>query len=88
MLGSSGAYASSPEKILKMWCSLVHFEVYFDQGCVLKNSLKINIFLYKTYFFYIKHNAQNTIYRYTLAMGYLATGEIFENMLQLKPFGL
>ena len=26
--------------------------------------------------------------RYTLAMGYLATGEIFENMLQLKRFGL
>ena len=25
---------------------------------------------------------------YTLAMGYLATGEIFENMLQLKRFGL
>ena len=31
MLGSSGAYASSPEKFLKMWCSLVCFEVYFDQ---------------------------------------------------------
>ena len=28
------------------------------------------------------------IYRYPLAMGYLATGEIFENMLQLKRFGL
>ena len=28
------------------------------------------------------------IYRYTLAMGYLATGEIFENMPQLKRFGL
>ena len=31
------------------------------------------------------------IYRYTLAIGYLAvlaTGEIFENMLQLKCFGL
>ena len=27
-------------------------------------------------------------YMYTLAMGYLATGEIFENMLQLKRFGL
>ena len=25
---------------------------------------------------------------YTLAMGYLATGEIFENMLQLKRFGI
>ena len=28
------------------------------------------------------------IYRYTLAMRYLATCEIFENMLQLKRFGL
>ena len=28
------------------------------------------------------------IFMYTLAMGYLATGEIFENMLQLKRFGL
>ena len=28
------------------------------------------------------------IYMYALAMGYLATGEIFENMLQLKRFGL
>ena len=28
------------------------------------------------------------IYMYTLAMRYLATGEIFENMLQLKRFGL
>ena len=25
---------------------------------------------------------------YTLALGYLATGEIFENMLQMKHFGL
>ena len=25
---------------------------------------------------------------YTLAMGYLATGNIFENMLKLKRFGL
>ena len=31
MLGSSVAYASYPENILKMWCSLVRFEVYFDQ---------------------------------------------------------
>ena len=31
MLGRSGAYASSREKILKMWCSLVRLEVYFDQ---------------------------------------------------------
>ena len=43
MLGGSGAYASSLEKIRKMWYSLVHFGVYFDQ-CVWKNSLKINIF--------------------------------------------
>ena len=28
------------------------------------------------------------IYMNTLAMGCLATGEIFENMLQLKRFGL
>ena len=28
------------------------------------------------------------IYRYTLAMGYLATCASFENMLQLKRFGL
>ena len=26
--GVQGHYASSPEKILKMWCSLVRFEVY------------------------------------------------------------
>ena len=31
MLRSLGAYASSIEKILKMWCSLVCFEIYFDQ---------------------------------------------------------
>ena len=31
MLGSSGAYASCPEKILKMWCSFMRFGVYFDQ---------------------------------------------------------
>ena len=28
------------------------------------------------------------LYRYTLAMGSLAPDEIFENMLQLKRFGL
>ena len=44
MLGSSGAYTSSPEKILKTWCSLVCFEVYFDQIVYEINSLKINIF--------------------------------------------
>ena len=47
MLGSSGAYASCTEKILKMWCSLVRFGVYFDQIVSLKKSLKIDIFLYK-----------------------------------------
>ena len=31
MLGGSRAYASSPEKNLKILCSLVRFEVYFDQ---------------------------------------------------------
>ena len=31
MLRGSVTYASSPEKILKMWCSLVRFCVYFDQ---------------------------------------------------------
>ena len=31
MLWSSGAYASCPETILKMYCSLVRFSVYFDQ---------------------------------------------------------
>ena len=31
MHGSSVAYTSCPEKILKMWCSLVRFDVYFDQ---------------------------------------------------------
>ena len=29
--GVQGHYASSPEKTLKMWGSLVRFEVYFDQ---------------------------------------------------------
>ena len=52
MLGSAGAYASSSEKILKILCSLVCFEVYFNQIVYLKNSLKTNIFLYKTYFLY------------------------------------
>ena len=54
MLGSSGAYASFPEKILKMWCNLVRFEVYFDQIVYWKNPPKNDIFLYKTYFC-IKH---------------------------------
>ena len=30
MLGDSGAYASSPEKILKIWCSLVCFGVFWS----------------------------------------------------------
>ena len=53
MLVSSGAYASSPEKILKMimWCSFVCFEVYFDQMCIEKFP-KNYIFLYETYFLY------------------------------------
>ena len=50
----------------------------------IENSLKINKFLYKTYFLY----KTLCLYRYTLAIGYLATGEISENMLQLKRFGL
>ena len=29
--GGSRVYASSPENFLKIWCSLVRFEVYFDQ---------------------------------------------------------
>ena len=29
--GVQGTYSSSPEKFLKMWCSLVCFEVYFDE---------------------------------------------------------
>ena len=61
MLGGSGAYASSPEKIRKMWCSFVRFGVYFDES--VKNSLKINLFLYKKYLLYTC--------RYTFAMGYL-----------------
>ena len=48
MLGGSGAYDSFPEKILKMWCSLVCCGVYFLSDCVLKNSLKINTFLHNT----------------------------------------
>ena len=32
MLGGSGAYASYHEKILKMWCSLLRFGVYFDHN--------------------------------------------------------
>ena len=31
MPGGSGAYASSSEKNMKLWCSLVCFGVYFDQ---------------------------------------------------------
>ena len=68
MLGDSGAYAS-PLKIFLKFCALI---LVYRSDYVLKNFLKINIFLY----------------RYTRAMGHLAPGEIFENMLQLKRFGL
>ena len=78
MLGSSRAYASSPEKILKMWCSLVCFEVCFDQ--IVYGKLTN---FYIKHIFYIKHNA----YIGTRLLWELATGEIFENMLQLKRFG-
>ena len=38
---------------------------------------------------YIKKNYCNyLLYKYTLSVGYLAPGEIFENLLQLKRFGL
>ena len=47
MLGSSAEYASCPEKILKVWCVLVYILIRL----CLENSLKINIFLYKTYFY-------------------------------------
>ena len=56
MLGSSGAYASFPENILKMWCSLVCFEVYFDQMCIEKFPKKWTYFYIK-HIFYIIHNA-------------------------------
>ena len=41
MLGGSGAYASSPEKKFKIWCSLVCFGVYFDQIFYIKNNYYI-----------------------------------------------
>ena len=46
MLGSSEAYASCPEKILKMWCNLVRFDVYLDQILSSKT--------FKNYHFYIQ----------------------------------
>ena len=67
-------------KYCAVWCVLEYILIRFG----IENSLKINIFLYKTYFLY----KTLCLYRYTLAIGYLATGEIFENMLQLKRFGL
>ena len=53
---------------------MMQFEVsvYILIWFCLKTFLKINIFLYKT-----------NDYRYTFAMGYLAPGEMFDNMLQL-----
>ena len=43
----------------------------------LKTFLKINIFLHK-----------NNDYSYTFVMGYLAPGEMFDNMLQLMRFNV
>ena len=57
MIGGSGSNASSPEKILKICCILVHFGAFwciFLSDCVLKNSPKINVFLYKTFHLYKK----------------------------------
>ena len=51
--------------------NLVRFGAFwyiFGSDCVFKDSLKINIFLYK----------KKLLYRYTPAMGHLAPGEIFE----------
>ena len=53
-----------PEKIRKMWCSLVRFGGYFDQS-VLKNSLKIillYIFLYSFYWENIAINDVTTVW--------------------------
>ena len=41
----------------------------------LKTFLKINIFLYK-----------NNDYSYTFAIGYLAPGEMFDNILAINAF--
>ena len=88
MLGGSRAYASSHEKILKIWCNFCAFWCIIRSDCVLTNSLKSNIYLYKTYFY--TKIIIIYMYRYTLAIWgtYIAPGEIFENMLQLKRFGL
>ena len=51
MPGGSGAYDSSPEKIRKMWCSLVRFGVYFDQ---IEYALYASLEKFPKYF-YIKH---------------------------------
>ena len=53
--------------------------------CLQKFPKKFNIFLYKTYFLYINNAYIGTR---LLRDRYLATGEIFENMLQLMRFGL
>ena len=47
MLGSSGAYASCPERILKMcsWCVLVY--ILIRSRLCLKKFPKINLFLYE-----------------------------------------
>ena len=83
MLGSSGHMLAPLRKFCKycaVWCVLGYILIRL---CI-ENSLKINIFLYKTSFLY----KPLCLYRYTLAIGCLATGEILKNMLQLKRFGL
>ena len=62
----------APREIFENLVLFGAFWYIFWSDYVLKNFLKINIFLY----------------RYTLAMGHLAPVEIFENMLQLKRFGV
>ena len=51
--------------------------MYILMRFCLKTFLKIYIFLYK-----------NNDYSYTFAMGYLAPGEMFNNMLQLVRFSV
>ena len=69
MLGGSGAYDSSMRNFFENLVQFGAFWYIFWPNYVLKNSLKIKIFLYKKYFL--------DLYRYTLAMGHLASGEIF-----------
>ena len=46
MLGGSGAYASSAQIFLKIWCSLVGFGVYFEQIVFCKISTKLTLLLW------------------------------------------